>query len=93
MPATDNVPAYDHGNTEVYMEALRLLPPAYTDRQNVAAVAGYLAVHGRNISKIARLMQRDRKWVRQRIAAAERLFAPALDAFGPHDGCVDNMDF
>jgi hypothetical protein len=78
-------PSEYRGNWEVYVEALRHLPLGYRDRLNVAAVASFLAAYGRNIAKIARLMERDRRWVRVRIAAAERLFKPALDAYGLHD--------
>jgi hypothetical protein len=80
------------GSAEVYVEALRLLPLSYKDRLNVATVAGYLAVHGRNLSKISRLMRRDRKWVRQRVEAAERLFRPVLGAYGLHDAATEDEE-
>jgi hypothetical protein len=70
---------------EVYLIALGRLPEDYSDRTNVAAVAGHLARYGRNVSVIAREMKRTRWWVRQRIAAAELLFEQLLKTVGPHD--------
>lgn len=70
---------------EVFQEAMRMLPADYPDRVNVASVAGYLAEHGRNVTKIARAMGRGRHWVRLRIREAERVFRPALDEHGLYD--------